>query len=308
MDDREGIVPRVRVADLSFAYRAGSPVLDGISFEARSGEVIGLLGRNGSGKTSLLRLLAGLLRPTSGTIETVEAPAVVSDRTPFLEPLSARENLLAMLALRGMDADEARGAAESFLRRYRLADDADRPVEEFSLGMRRRLALAEGFASNRELALLDEPTLGLDPAGRDRLAGMLGDRTNDGLTVVLATNDAAFAERVCDRVLLLHSGRVAARGTPAVMIAALEAPTLLEVVTAGLPPPVPPPAGLTLITRTPTGLTVSAPHASRRLPELWAWLESGACAVREIKVREPSLADVFRAHTGEELPAAGEVG
>lgn len=299
---------RVRVDGLSFAYRAGRPVLDAISFEALSGEVIGLLGRNGSGKTTLLRLLAGLLRPAAGTIETVAAPAVVSDRTPFLDPLSARENLLATLALRGVDTDEARGVAEFFLRCYRIDADADRPVGEYSLGMRRRLALAEGFASNQRLVLLDEPTLGLDPAGRERLAGMLDDHTAEGLSVVLATNDASFAETTCGRVLLLHDGRIAAQGTPARLIEALAAPTLLEIVTAGPPPPAPPPDGLAPVSRSSAGLTLSAPHAARRLPEVWAWLESEGSPVREVKIREPDLADVFRAHTGEELYARGEAG
>lgn len=298
---------RVRVDGLSFAYRSDRKVLDGIDFEAHSGDVIGLLGRNGSGKTTLLRLLAGLLRPTSGTIEIEDAPAVVSDRTPFLESLSARENLLATLALRGIDAQEAQFVADFFLRCYRLIDDADRPVEEFSLGMRRRLALAEGFAANQQLVLLDEPTLGLDPAGRDRLIAMLSDHSGDGLTVVLATNDAGFAELVCDQVLLLNDGRVAARGTPAIMIAALEAPTLLEIVTAAPPPSAAPPDGLTVVARSAAGLTLAARHASRRLPEVWAWLEAAACPVREIRVREPGLADVFLAHTGAELPTVPEV-
>lgn len=297
---------RVRVDGLSFAYRADRPVLDTIDFEAHSGDVVGLLGRNGSGKTTLLRLLAGLLRPTSGAIEIDDAPAVVSDRTPFLEPLSARENLLATLALRGVEAEEARSVADFFLRCYRLIDEADRRVEEFSLGMRRRLALAEGFAANQRLVLLDEPTLGLDPAGRDRLTGMLHDHSGEGLTVVLATNDAEFAEHVCDQVLLLHDGRIAARGTPAVMIAALDAPTLLEIVTAA-PPPAVPPDGLTLVTRSTAGLTLAARRASRRLPEVWTWLEAEACPVRQIRVREPGLADVFRAYTGAELPVAPEV-
>lgn len=297
---------RVRVDGVSFGYRADHRVLDAIDFEAHPGDVIGLLGRNGSGKTTLLRLLAGLLRPISGTIEVDDAPAVVSDRTPFLDPLSARDNLLATLALRGVDGEEARSVADAFLRSYRLMDDAGRPVEEFSLGMRRRLALAEGFAANQRLVLLDEPTLGLDPPGHDRLIAMLSDHSREGLTVVLATNDAGFAELVCDRVLLLHDGRIAARGAPANMIAALEAPTLLEIETAG-PPPTAPPDGLALVTRSTAGLTLAARHASRRLPEVWAWLEAEACPVRGIRVREPGLADVFRAHTGAELPVEREV-
>jgi ABC-type multidrug transport system ATPase subunit len=292
---------RVRAEGLMFGYRVDRPVLDAIDLEAWSGDVVGLLGRNGSGKTTLLRLLSGLLRPTSGTVETASFPGVVSDRTPFLDPLTARENLLGTLALRGVPADEAAHATEFFLRCYGLATDADRPVSEFSLGMRRRLALAEGFASNQELVLLDEPTLGLDPAGRERLIAMLGDHSNEGLTAVLATNDAAFAEAACDRVLLLHAGRIAAQGSPSILVAALGAPTVLEVTTASVPPAGPPPDGLALVARGVNDLSLSGVDASRRLPEVWAWLESAGCPVREVKIREPDLGDVFRAHTGEEL-------
>lgn len=294
--------PRARAIDLGFAYHPDRPVLRDVDFEARTGDVVGLLGRNGSGKTTLLHLLAGLLDPTAGRVEVSGRPAVVADRTPFLESLTARENILGTLALRGSDDDEAPAVADFFLRCFGLHDDADRPVGEFSLGMRRRLALAEGFAADQQIVLLDEPTTGLDPAAREHLAEMLDDHSHEGLTVVLATNDAGFAERVCDTVLFLHDGRIVARGSPAVMIAGLDAPTLLEIEMSGSPPDVPPPDGLAIVTGTADGLTLSAPRAERRLPEVWAWLESAGCSVREMRIRAPGLADVFRAHTGEDLP------
>lgn len=297
---------RVLVEELHFGYRPDRPVIGGIGFEARTGDVVGLLGRNGSGKSTLLRLLAGLLRPTGGRIEVAGTPAVVADRMPFLESLSARENILGMLALRGLPADDAGPVAEFFLRCYGLAGDADRPVEEFSLGMRRRLALAEGFAADPDLVLLDEPTMGLDPAGRDRLIAMLGDHSADGLAAIVATNDAGFAESVCDRVLFLHGGLVAAEGTPAIMVAALDAPTVLRITTASPPPEGSPPDGLTVIARSSDGLTLSGSRGGRRLPDVWAWLESAGCHVRGIRIREPGLADVFRARTGEELPVPAE--
>lgn len=295
--------PRVRVHELSYEYRPGRRVLDSVDFEVRGGEVVGVLGRNGSGKTTLLRLLAGLLQPAAGTIDMISRPAVVTDRTPFLESFTARENLLATLALCGHDASNNVPRAESWLGRFGLLGEADRAVDEFSLGMRRRLALAEGFAAGRGIVLLDEPTTGLDPEGRDRLVTIVDEHSSDGSAMVLATNDAEFAARACDGVLLLHRGRVAARGAPSELIAELAAPTLLEIETAGSPPGSAPPAGLELVVRSASGLTLSAPDASTRLPAVWAWLESENSSLREVKIRAPGLADVFRAHTGEELPS-----
>ncbi len=295
--------PRVRVQGLSSAYRRDRPVLDAIDFEVWAGEVVGVLGRNGSGKTTLLRLLTGILEPTAGRVELIARPAFVTDRTPFLESLTARENLLAMLALYGHDASEVVPAAEFWLSRFDLLDDAERAVEEFSLGMRRRLALAEGFAADRGVVLLDEPTTGLDPEGRDRLAESLGEASSKGAAVILATNDADIAERTSDRVVFLHQANIAASGDPREMIARLGAPTLLHIEISGPLPESDPPEDLALVARSAPALTLAGHDAARRLPAVWAWLESADCAMREVKIREPGLADVFRAHTGEDLPA-----
>ncbi len=287
--------------NLTFAYGKGPAVLAGISLDLESGEILGLLGLNGSGKTTLLRLLSGLLQPTGGRLRAAETPAVVFDRAPFQASLSGLENIVLALSLRGVRGVDARTAANSWLQRFNLTADERRPVGEYSLGMRRRLGLAEAFASERPVSLLDEPTLGLDPAGQQLLGQALETGAAAGRSAIVATNDASFAERTCHRVLLLYAGRVLADGSPASLITALDAPTIIEVVTSGEVPVDDPPDGLSIIASTDYQLTLSGTDCSGRLPEVCRWVESGAGSIRTIKVREPDLADVFLRLAGQPL-------
>lgn len=297
--------PRVSAADLVFGYRAGRPVLDRLSLEVSAGEVVGLLGRNGSGKTTLLRLVAGLLEPTAGRIDALRPAAVVLDRTAFQDALSGEENLRVGLRLRGVRAGVP-DASATWLGRLGLAADADRPVDEYSLGMRRRLALAEALAADPGLLLLDEPTLGLDPEGRDTLVDVLTRAAATGTATIVATNDAEFAARACGRVLLLSGGRVVAEGTPSDLIAGLRAPTVVEVEATPTPPATDPPAGLTLVGRDGRVVTLSGSDAAESVSAIVGWVERGGASLRSLRIREPGLADVFQAHTGERLDPVPE--
>lgn len=292
---------RAFAENLTFAYGTGPTVLEGISLDLQAGEILGLLGLNGSGKTTLLRLLARLLQPTGGRLDTADFPAVVLDRAPFQASLSGGENLVLALALRGVPADDAKTAANSWMQIFDLTADERRPVGEYSLGMRRRLGLAEAFASGRSLCLLDEPTLGLDPAGQQLLGHALETGARAGRSVIVATNDALFAERTCHRVLLLHAGHVLADGTPASLVASLDAPTIIEVETAGGTPASDPPNGLYVVASTENHVTLSGPGCSGRLPEVCRWIEEGSGSIQTIKVREPGLADVFLRLAGQPL-------
>lgn len=299
---------RARAEALTYAYPGARPVLRDVTFSVVGGESLGLLGRNGSGKTSLLRLLAGLLRPTAGEASVTGAarPAVVLDRTPFLETLTAEENLRLSLRLRGVAAEDREASAARWLRIFGLAADRARPVDELSLGMRRRLALAEAFAAAPPVLLLDEPTLGLDPEGRETLVRELRAAAAAGTAGIVATNDARFAARACDRVLLLHGGSIVAAGPPAALVAELAAPTLVELETEPAPPDAEPPPGLRVVARDAASLTLAVPDAAGSMESLWPWLQRRDVRLRALRIREPDLSDVFAARTGERLePGVG---
>jgi len=220
--------PAVEARGLAKRYRGGfgrPPVaaLDGLDLSVPRGAVAELLGPNGSGKSTTIRLLLGLHAPTAGTARVLGHPAghrearrrtgylpEDSDLYPFL---SARETVETAGALQGMGRRERRAAAGALLERVGLAAEADRRVEGFSRGMKRRLGLAAALVHGPDLLVLDEPTAGLDPLGREGLLVLLGECRGRGATVLLSSHVLSDVERLCDRVAVLGAGRLAAEGT-----------------------------------------------------------------------------------------------
>ncbi len=212
----------IEATDVTKSY---GPVtaLDGLSLSIPSGSTCGLLGTNGAGKTTLFRLLIGHDRPDEGTVrvghETVSAAGpqlrervgYLPERVGFPPELTAREVLRVTAQVRGLsDAGERVDAA---LTTVGLADDADRPVEGFSNGMRRRLGLATALLPDPDVLLLDEPTAGLDPLGVvdfHRIVEDVGERT--GATVLVCSHALAEVERLCDRAVVLSDGQLLAEG------------------------------------------------------------------------------------------------
>ena len=223
-------VPAVEARGLAKRYRgrAGAdPVqaLHGLDLVVPRGAVVGLLGPNGSGKSTTLRLLLGLHSPTAGEARVLGFPAghrearrrtgympEEADLHPFL---SARECVETAGALHGMARGARRAAAAALLERVGLAAEADRRVEGFSRGMKRRVGLAAALVHGPELLVLDEPTAGLDPVGRDGLLSLLEECRGRGATVLLSSHVLSDVERLCDRVAILGSGRLAAEGSMA---------------------------------------------------------------------------------------------
>jgi ABC-2 type transport system ATP-binding protein len=204
--------------------------LDGVSFEVRPGEIFGLLGPNGGGKTTLFRILSTLMRPTGGRArvlghDTVADAAAVRKgigvvfQSPSLDKkLTAFENLYYQAQIHGFTFRETRTRAAEMLARVGLSDRAGDVVERLSGGMRRRVELAKGMLHRPKLLLLDEPSTGLDPGGRrDLWTYLAGIRDADGVTSLLTTHLMEEAEK-CDRVLILDRGRVVALGTPAELV------------------------------------------------------------------------------------------
>ncbi len=186
-----------------------------LDLSVASGQLVALIGHNGSGKSTFLRLAAGLLDLTEGTIEVAGAPAGSSDAraaVSFLpdEPvlyddLSVREHLAYVAALHGVDLAE--DDLEGLVERVGLAHRADDLPSQFSRGLRQRTSIALGLVRPFELLLVDEPFVGLDLGGREALLGVFAELHRDGATVVVATHDPSFVERA-DRCVALRDGHV----------------------------------------------------------------------------------------------------
>jgi ABC-2 type transport system ATP-binding protein len=200
--------------------------LDSVSLDISKGEIFGLLGPNGGGKTTLFRIVTTLMAPTAGRaqvfgLDVVEQAAEVRRKigvvfqSPSLDgKLTVAENLKHQGHLYGLAGRKLAGRASTMLDRVGLADRAAERVERLSGGLKRRAELAKGLLHAPELLLLDEPTTGLDPGGRRDLWSYLGRiREQEGVTSLLTTHLMEEAER-CDRLAILDDGRLIATGTP----------------------------------------------------------------------------------------------
>jgi ABC-2 type transport system ATP-binding protein len=193
--------------------------LDDFSLSIPAGGVFGVLGPNGAGKSTLFRIALGLVRPTSGSARLFGAPAgdITALRkvgamieTPRYPPYLSARDALTMLAL----ASGAKNAdIGGWLERVGLAGAADRPTNGFSVGMKQRLGLAAAFFIKPELVILDEPTSGMDPAGIQEIRALIVDLAKrEGVTIILASHQLEEVKRVCDRVVILSKGKIAAEG------------------------------------------------------------------------------------------------
>ena len=212
--------------------RYGSLVaVDGLSLEARGGEILGLLGPNGAGKTTTVGLATGLLEPDEGRVEVAgvgppTAPearrrlGVAPQALAVYEALTGRENLEFFASLHGLRGAARRERVHSALEFVGLADRASDRVSSYSGGMKRRLNLAVAIVHDPEIVLLDEPTVGVDPQSRGLVFENVLALRARGRAIVYTTHYMEEAERLCDRVAIVDHGRLIAEGTVASLLAA----------------------------------------------------------------------------------------
>jgi len=220
--------PAVRAEGLGKRFGA-TWALRGLELDVPAGRVLGLLGHNGAGKTTAIRILTTLTRPTEGRAQVAgfdvvaDAPRVrerigVASQAATVDGLlTARANLEMVARLYHLAPEVARRRAGELLDRFGLAEVADRLVKTFSGGMRRRLDLAASLVASPPVVFLDEPTTGLDPRARAELWDVLRERVRAGATMVLTTQYLEEADRLADEIVVLDHGAVAARGTPAAL-------------------------------------------------------------------------------------------
>jgi oleandomycin transport system ATP-binding protein len=199
--------------------------LDGIDLEVAEGTVLGLLGPNGSGKTTAVRILTTLLLPDGGraTVAGLDVVAHAKQVRPLIglagqyaavdANLTGIENLRMIGELLDMRGADAKARAVSLLERFELADAGDRPAKTYSGGMRRRLDLAASVVGRPRVLFLDEPTTGLDPRSRIELWSIVRELVTEGTTILLTTQYLEEADRLADRITVLDTGHVIANGT-----------------------------------------------------------------------------------------------
>ena len=230
--DAPDVANAIEVENLTHRFDERVAV-DDVSLTVAAGEIFALLGPNGSGKTTMFRILSTLLRPTSGTIrifgadlaadpESVRRSFGVVFQKPSVDPkLTVMENLRHHGRLYGLSGSELGGRCDEMLERVGLSDRSGDSVETLSGGLQRRVELAKGLLHRPRLLLLDEPSTGLDPGARREFNRHLGDlRDADGVTVVLTTHYMEEAER-CDRVGIMDAGKLVRVDSPAALKASV---------------------------------------------------------------------------------------
>lgn len=316
--DSDGFAIEVR--GLVKRYRGGRGQDDidavrGIDLAVRRGEVFGFLGPNGAGKTTTVRMLCTLLPISDGQASVADVdvraePAKVRRRIGVaLQDVgldgrqSGRELLELQCGLYRIAAPKTRSA--ELLRLVGLEDAADRLIDTYSGGMKRRLDLATALVHEPAVLFLDEPTAGLDPASRVTVWQEVRRINALGTTIFLTTQYLEEADQLCDRVAIIDDGRIVAEGTPG----ALKAQLGSDVLTIGLDPSehaqaqsaLAPLAGLDHVTDATEGLAVYVDDGAVAVAELVSLLSGAGIRPRTVSLSRPTLDDVFLASTGRRI-------
>jgi ABC-2 type transport system ATP-binding protein len=299
--------------------------VDGVDLEVRQGEIFGVLGPNGAGKTTMLKMLATLLSIDEGEarifgVDVAREPhrvrqlvGVTGQYASVDDDLTAAENLWLFGRLQGLRSKDARATAASLLEQFGLEDAADKPLSQFSGGMRRRLDLAASLITRPPLIFLDEPTTGLDPRTRGQMWDTIRGLVADGCTVLLTTQYLDEADQLADRIAVIDRGRKVAQGTPDELKLSVGDATLQlqlavdadrelarEVVrgVAGVEPVLTPESG-----RLKVALDVADAAA-----EVLIGLREAGVSIASVSVDKPTLDEVFLALTGHDTGPAEDVG
>ncbi len=297
---------------LGLSRRFGDVVaLDDVSFSVAGGEIVGFVGPNGAGKTTAMRIVLGLLAADAGEVRWQDRPVDAEVRRRFgympeergLYPkMRVLDQLVYLARLHGLEREDATTRAMRMVEVLGVADRATDRAESLSLGNQQRVQLAASMVHRPEVLVLDEPFSGLDPVGVDVLSGVLRDQAMAGVPVVFSSHQLELVERLCESVVMIHRGRVVARGRIA-DLRSTDARRLVRVEVAAAAPGwldrVP---RANVIDRLSDGAILELDEGAVEAEVLDAARAAGQ--VRHFSIVQPSLSEIFRRAVGQ--PDGGE--
>ena len=301
--------------DITLRYRSSGRGITGVSLAVEPGEILGLVGPNGSGKSTLLRVLSTAIVPDSGTFRVGGADGLkekrrvrartglMVDRPTHYGDLSGWANAFFFARAYGMEEEKATSTLAELFDYFDLAEYGDDKVKTYSYGMGKKLALIEAVAHGPGLLLLDEPSPGLDYTSQLAYQKKVRELAGAGTAILLASNQVDEVEALCDRVIFLHRGRIAAEGTPEELVSSLEGvkrivATLRNPVEYGAVEEV---SGVERVVPEGKNLVVHCEDRPGIVASVVAGLVRAGGDITDLAVRRPNLEDVFVKLTGEAL-------
>ncbi len=314
----------VEVSNLTHVYKGGHKALENLSFSVERGEVIGLLGPNGAGKSTTVKLITGILKPTSGNVkvsglevaENLDAVrkliGFMPQETALYEDLTAQESLEYHAELYGVPKNDIQERIARMLELAGLTHRKDDLVRTYSGGMKRRLALVRSILHDSELLILDEMSLGVDVQSRNLIWNQVRKMKSEGRTVLFCTNYMDEAEALADRVIVIDNGQRVAMGTPSELKREHVGDFLLEVLIEGMDSQqdvdwLASKVKLEVekisepLNGGPRTAWIRSQAGHSDLPLVINRLTEVGLTVKQASMREPSLGDVFLAITGSKL-------
>lgn len=303
----------VSVTNLKKTYDDFTAV-NGVDFSICQGEIFGLLGPNGAGKTSTINMMIGLSRPTDGDIiingidmrkQTKKAQSImgiVPDDSNLYDEMDGFDNLCFCASLYGMRKEERETRAKQLLEQFGLTKVGKRPFKAYSKGMRRKLTIAAGIIHSPQILFLDEPTTGIDVESARQIRELIVDLKNQGTTVFITTHYIEDAERICDRIAFIVSGKIVAMGSVPQLMKSISYGYMVQVT-----------AGKNIIKYANElqarfeGCTVNASQnnslvivSQERIPlfPVMQYFDEKSISIFEAKELHPTLEDVFVSVTG----------
>src|SRR5215472_4008297 len=292
--------------------------VSGLSFSVEHGEVFGLLGPNGAGKSTLIRMLTTLFPPTSGSArvngfdvarqayQVRQSIGVIPQAMTSDPDLSAEENMTIFAKLYSVPRERRKRITKELLEAVDLGQWMDKPVKQFSGGMRRRLEIARGLVHQPKIFFLDEPTTGLDPASRVAVWEMLSRlKKEHDLTILLTTHYMDEADKLCDRIAIVDHGKLVALDSPLKLKASIPGTNILEVSFSKLPP-----GWLDTVKALPevaevkvedNVFRIASQNGPRTTVELMEAARSAGIELASLSVQSTTLDDVFVHYTGHQL-------